>query len=63
MDKWWVPGLQIGFAETFVHQLADFLRGLDSGKPAMPNFKEGLRTQQVCECVLKSAKEGTWVKV
>ena len=25
MDHWWVPGLQIGYEHTFVHQVADFL--------------------------------------
>ena len=25
MDKWWVPGLQIGYEHTFVHQVADFI--------------------------------------
>jgi len=63
MKNWWVPGLQIGFAETFVHQLADFLRGMESGEAALPNFKEALKTQQVCDTVLKSAKEGKWLKV
>ena len=24
MDKWWVPGLSIGYEHTFVHQVADF---------------------------------------
>jgi hypothetical protein len=23
MDRWWVPGLQIGYEHSFVHQLAD----------------------------------------
>jgi predicted dehydrogenase len=36
MDKWWVPGLQIGYEHTFVHQVADFIEGLATGKPASP---------------------------
>ena len=28
MDKWWVPGLQIGYEHTFIHQVADFLGAL-----------------------------------
>ena len=28
MGKWWVPGLQIGYEHSFVHQVADFLEGL-----------------------------------
>ncbi len=60
---WWVPGLQIGYEHTFVHQVADFLEGLASGKPAMPDFKDALRTQHVCDAVLESATGGKWVTI
>ena len=60
MDKWWVPGLQIGYEHTFVHQIADFLEGLDTGKPAAPTFREALATQYVCDAVLASAKNKKW---
>jgi predicted dehydrogenase len=60
MDKWWVPGLQIGYEHTFVHQIADFLENLAVGKPTSPGFREALATQQVCEAVLNSAKNKTW---
>jgi predicted dehydrogenase len=63
MGNWWVPGLQIGYEATFVHQVADFLKGVASGKPAMPDFRDALRTQYVCDAVLQSAKEGKWVNV
>src|SRR6185437_6550605 len=36
MKNWWVPGLQIGYEHSFVHQVADFLEGLATGKPAHP---------------------------
>ena len=32
MKAWWVPGLQIGYEHTFVHQVADFLSGLRTGE-------------------------------
>ena len=63
MDKWWVPGLQIGYEHSFVHQVADFLKGLADGKPAGPTFRDALETQYVCDAVLKSAKLGQWQKV
>jgi predicted dehydrogenase len=63
MNRWWVPGLQIGYAETFVHQIADFLTAMAKGKPCAPTFREGLRTQAVCEAVLESGKTGTWTNV
>ena len=63
MGKWWVPGLQIGYEHTFVHQVADFLEGVAKGEPAMPDFRDALRTQYVCDAVLQSAKEQKWVAV
>src|SRR5262249_9444055 len=63
MGKWWVPGLQIGYEHSFVHQVADFLDGLSKGKPAQPDFRDALRTQLVCDAILQSAKDGAWVKV
>ena len=63
MGQWWVPGLQIGYEHSFVHQLADFLDGLAKGKPAHPTFRDALETQYVCDAVLKSAKTDRWEKV
>lgn len=63
MSKWWVPGLAIGYEHSFVHQVADFLEGLSTGKPAGPTFRDALETQQVCDAVLASAKSGAWTGV
>ena len=63
MDKWWVPGLQIGYEHTFVHQVADFLEDLASGQPTSPTFREALQTQRVCESVLQSAANSSWSTV
>jgi myo-inositol 2-dehydrogenase/D-chiro-inositol 1-dehydrogenase len=63
MSKWWVPGLQIGYEHTFVHQVADFFEGLGSGKFASPTFRDALETQYVCDAVLASAKTGHWNEV
>ena len=63
MGNWWVPGLQIGYEHTFVHQVADFLKGLETGEPAGPTFRDALETQKVCDAVLASAKDGSWQNV
>ena len=63
MDKWWVPGLQIGYEHTFVHQVADFLDGLGKGQPTSPTFRDALETQKVCDAVLNSASSRQWVNV
>jgi len=61
MDRWWVPGLQIGYEHTFVHHAADFLRSLETGQPCQPTFRSALQTQKVCQAVLESADAGQWV--
>ena len=60
MDKWWVPGLSIGYEHSFVHQVADFLKSLETGASCSPTFKEALETQKVCEAVIESANTRTW---
>jgi len=63
MKNWWVPGLQIGYEHTFVHQIADFLEGLATNQPVGPTFRDAQITQKVCDAVLKSAKTGQWEQV
>ena len=63
MDKWWVPGLCIGYEHTFVHQVADFLKSLDDNTPCNPTFRDALDTAKVCDAVLASAKERAWKNV
>ena len=55
-----MPGLIIGYEHSFVHAVADFLKGLETGEPAQPDFKSALQTQKVCEAVLRSARSGRW---
>ena len=60
MNRYWVPGLVIGYEHTFLNALADFVMGIESGKPTQPDFRSALQTQRVCEAVIKSAKSGRW---
>jgi predicted dehydrogenase len=61
MANWWVPGCVIGYEHTFVHEVADFLRGIEKGERVRPDFRDALETQAVVEAVLESARTGTWV--
>ena len=63
MKHWWVPGLQIGYEHTFVHQFADFLEALGACQSAAPTFRDGLATDYVTDAVLKSAKTRQWERV
>ena len=63
MKNWWVPGLQIGYAESFTHQVADFLIAAGTGKPCPPTFRDALETQYVCDAIIDSGRERQWKTV
>jgi myo-inositol 2-dehydrogenase/D-chiro-inositol 1-dehydrogenase len=63
MKNWWVPGLQIGYEHTFIHQVADFLDALGKGESFAPSFRDGLAADYVTDAVLLSAKTRQWEKV
>lgn len=63
MSQWWVPGLQIGYEHTFVHQVADFLKAVETGQPCHPTFRDAQETQQVCDAVLASANSRQWQEI
>ena len=60
MNKWWVPGLGIGYEHSFVHQVADFLKSLETGEDCGPTFHDAYETQKVCQAVLDSAASRSW---
>jgi myo-inositol 2-dehydrogenase/D-chiro-inositol 1-dehydrogenase len=63
MKNWWVPGLQIGYEHTFIHQVADFLKATAEGSRFSPDFRDGLAADYVTDTVLKSATTRRWETV
>jgi myo-inositol 2-dehydrogenase/D-chiro-inositol 1-dehydrogenase len=63
MKHWWVPGLQIGYEHTFIHQFADFVEAAARGQALPPTFRDGLATDAVTDAILESAKTRQWVRV
>jgi predicted dehydrogenase len=63
MKHWWVPGLQIGYEHTFIHQFADFVEAAAKGKSVSPTFRDGVATDYVTDAILKSARTKQWEKV
>lgn len=61
---WPIAGYQIGYSDTKVIQLADFL-GAVAGEIERPQttFREGLKSTLVEEAVMESAKTGAWTTV
>ncbi|MBC9889055.1 MAG: Gfo/Idh/MocA family oxidoreductase [Opitutae bacterium] len=62
MDKWWVPGLNIGYEHSFTHGAFHFLKSLEGeeGERAFPTFADALQTDKVCAAVLESGSSRKW---
>lgn len=61
---WPIAGYQIGYSDTKVIQIADFLSAV-AGTTERPQttFREGLASTLVEEAVVESAKTGQWIPV
>jgi len=60
---WWPPGHILGWEESHIHQVADFLMAIQNDTLCNPDFSVGVRNQAVLEALAQSAKSGGWVKV
>jgi predicted dehydrogenase len=60
---WWPQGHGLGYADTFVMEVAEFIRSIFEDKPFNPDFEDGVKCQEVLDAVEKSALKKAWVKV
>lgn len=60
---WWPQGHGIGYADSFVIEIAEFIRSIIEGKSFSPDFKDGVKCQQVLEAIEKSSVKRSWVEV
>ncbi len=66
IDKWWPHGHIIGWEHTFVHEIYHLIDCIVNDKPIDPigaTFYDGVKCQEILECILKSAEEGRWVNI
>ncbi len=59
----WPQGHGIGYADTFVIEIGNFLRAITTGEPYRPDFADGVACQRVLDAVERSANERKWVKL
>ena len=62
-SAWWPAGHVIGYEQTFVHEIYEFIQSIALNRPASPDFRDGVRCAQVLEAVDLSIREGCWVNV
>lgn len=60
---WWPQGHGIGYADSFVIEVAEFIRSIVENTSFSPDFEDGVRCQQVLEAVEIAADCGCWIKV
>lgn len=63
MDAWWPPGHSIGYAQTFTHEVVEFMNALVEDRQPVPNFQDGVKCQAVLEAVDRSIDERRWVRI
>lgn len=59
----WPQGHGIGYADTFVIEVAQFLKAIVENTPYRPDFADGVACQRVLDAVERSAIERRWVTV
>lgn len=62
-SHWWPAGHVIGYDQTFVHELYEFVQSVAQDRPCSPDFEDGMRCSQVLEAVERSCERGAWVDV
>ncbi len=60
---WWPQGHGIGYADSFVIEVAEFVRSIVENTPFSPNFEDGVKCQEVLEAVGQSAEKHSWVEI
>ncbi len=60
---WWPQGHGIGYADSFVIEVAEFVRSIVDDTPFNPSFEDGLKCQEVLEAVEQSAQQRGWVEL
>lgn len=60
---WWPPGHIIGWEESHIHQVADFLMAIENDTPCDPDFSVGVQNQAMLEALDQSIESGQWVNV
>jgi predicted dehydrogenase len=60
---WWPQGHGIGYADSFVIEVAEFVRAIADNVPFSPDFEDGVKCQEVLEAIEHSAGKRSWVNL
>jgi len=60
---WWPQGHGIGYADSFVIEVSEFIRSIVDNFPFSPDFEDGVQCQKVLAAIEQSAIEKAWVNI
>jgi predicted dehydrogenase len=63
ISHWWPTGHVLGWENTFVHQIHEFLLAISEGRKASPDFFEGVKCQEVVDAIARADAERRWIAV
>ncbi|WP_438449382.1 Gfo/Idh/MocA family protein [Gorillibacterium sp. sgz5001074] len=63
MDAWWPAGHTIGYEHTFIHEVLELMTALGEKRQPVPDFRDGVKCQQVLEAVDVSIEQRQWIRV
>jgi predicted dehydrogenase len=61
--NYWPSGHIIGFAESFVNEVYDFLMAVTENRDAQPSFTDGLKAQEILDAVDRSIAGRSWISL
>ncbi|WP_019535931.1 Gfo/Idh/MocA family protein [Paenibacillus ginsengihumi] len=61
-EAWWPPGHTIGYEHTFIHEVVELMQALQENRQPVPDFRDGVKCQQVLEAVDLSIAEKRWIQ-
>ncbi|TCN28107.1 putative dehydrogenase [Mesobacillus foraminis] len=62
-EAWWPPGHTIGYEHTFIHEMVELMDALREDRQPVPNFRDGVKCQQVLEAVDLSIEKRQWIQI
>lgn len=60
---WWPQGHGIGYADTFVIEVGEFLGSIVENRPFHPDFEDGVKCQQVLDAIERSSRDSRWTDI
>ncbi len=60
---WWPQGHGIGYADSFVIEVGEFIRAIANDKPFSPDFNDGVECQKILDAVERSSVERKWLEL